>query len=349
MKHCGMDVHVKSTTMEILDGATGEVTRATLKTEREALHRWLVLQPRMRVVLEASTVSHWVADVVEAAGHEVVVVDSNRTKAVAVAGGYKKTDRLDAAMLAWLSSKDSVAPSHRPSAEIRRRRRHLVLRQRLVRSRGDLVRAVRSTLASEGLRVNSRKRRGFAQAVRSLAGIELMLPQVDGTLRAIEQLEDEIAQADQVLGREAERDPIVQQLQTAPGVGPVVATAYRVVVDDPRRFRHGRQVAAYLGLVPTVRQSGSSEHHLGPISKHGDAMMRSLLVEAAHSLLHRSRRPSQLRDWGVRLAARVGPKKAAVAIARKLSVVLWSMWRKGSAFRATGAKARASSEAVLRA
>jgi transposase len=342
MKHCGMDVHLKSTIAEILDGATGEVTRATLKTEPGALRAWLAREPRMRVVLEASTVSHWVADLVEAAGHEVVVVDPNRTKAIAVAGGYKKTDRLDAAMLAWLSSKDALAPSHRPSQETRRRHRQLLLRQRLVRSRGDLVRTARATLAGEGLRLHSRKTRGFAAGVRELADIAPLLPLLEGTLRAIEYLEEEIAKADKTLRQEAAADPIVQQLQTVPGVGPVVATAYRVVVEDPRRFRHGRQVAAYLGLVPTVSQSGAGKHRLGAISKHGDSMMRSLLVEAAHTLLRRNRRPSELRDWGTRLAARVGPKKAAVAVARKLSVVLWSMWRKGTTFRVTTAVAVAS-------
>jgi len=332
MKHCGMDVHAKSTTVEILDEATGEVTQHEFATERTAVYEWLSSRPRMQVVLEASTISHWIADVAEEAGHEVVVVDPNRTKAIAIAGGYKKTDRLDAAMLAWLSAKDVLTASHRPSVATRERRQSLILRQRLVRSRGDLVRSVRSVLASNGLRLARRAKR-FAEAVRVLPEFDTFAPELDGALRAIELLDEEIENADRRLATQAKEDAVVQLLQSAPGVGPVTATAFRVVIEEPWRFRSGRQVAAYLGLVPSVHQSGAGPARMGRISKHGDKMMRSLLVEAAHVLLQRCRQPSDLRAWGLRVSARVGKKKAAVAVARKLSVGLGAMWRKETAFR----------------
>lgn len=105
MKTCGMDVHVRTTTAEVIDTGTGVVDRTTIPTTRDALERWLRSTGPIRVVLEASTVSHWVADLVEALGHEVVVVDPMRTSAVAVAGGSKKTDGLDASTLAWLASR----------------------------------------------------------------------------------------------------------------------------------------------------------------------------------------------------------------------------------------------------
>lgn len=332
MKHCGMDVHSKSTTVEMLDTATGEVTRRVVRTEREALGKWLSREAQMRVVLEASTVSHWVAEVVEQFGHHVVVVDPNRTKAVAVAGGHKKTDRLDAATLAWLSSKDALVPSHRPSRETRERRRRLMLRHRLVRSRGDLVRAVRSALAAEGLGVRGRKARGFAEAVRALLGEDPLLGSLTPVLQAIDMFDARIAEADRQLQAETKEDPVVQRLMTVDGVGPVVATAYRLVIEEASRFRSGREAAAYVGLVPTVHNSGDPKNRLGRISKHGDKVLRSLLVEAAHSLLHRCHRPSDLRAWGLKVAAKVGAKKAAVAVARKLCVVMWAMWKKEKPF-----------------
>lgn len=335
MKHCGMDVHVKSTTVETLDATTGEVERKQVRTDRETLRRWLQNEPRMQVVLEAGTVSHWVADVVEAAGHDVIVVDPNHTKAIAVAGGHKKTDRLDAATLAWLSSKGAVKASHRPTVETRARRQELVLRQRIVRSRADLVRAVRSAMHADGMSLSGKRRQGFPDQVREkLGGVE-QESALAGALRSIEQLHDEAARLDAVLEQRSKDDEVVRRLMTVPGVGPVVANAYRVVIEDPSRFRHGRQVAAYLGLVPSVRQSGEATARLGSISKHGDKMMRSLLVEAAHSLLWRCRRPCELQAWGRALALRIGKRKAAVAVARKLAVMLWAIWKKGTTFHPT--------------
>src|SRR5689334_8767515 len=139
MRHCGMDVHLRSTTAEVLDLETGEVTRRVLRTERESLRSWLSREPPMRVVLESGASSHWVAEAVEQLGHEVIVVDPRRTSAVAVAGGCKKTDALDASTLAWLSSKDALVPSYRSSPAMREWRRLLTTRQRMVHSRGDLV------------------------------------------------------------------------------------------------------------------------------------------------------------------------------------------------------------------
>lgn len=332
MNHCGMDVHLRSTTVETLDDATGEVRRVVVRTEREALRAWLGATPRMRVVLEAGTLSHWVAELAENLGHEVVVVDPNRTKAVAVAGGYKKTDAVDAATLAWLSSKGAVAPSHRPGLQTRRQRKRLMLRQRLVRSRGDLVRAVRAALVAEGWVVRGRKSRGFAAAVRQL-GEAADVASLEGALRAIEELEEQIKEADGRLEAEAKADEVVGRLMSVDGIGPVVGMAYRLVVEDPRRFRSGRRVAAYVGLVPSVHNSGDAKNRLGRISKHGDPMVRYLLVEAAHSLLYRCRRPSELREWGLKVMARVGRKKAAVAVARKMCVLMWAIWRKGTTFK----------------
>lgn len=332
MKHCGMDVHLQSTTAEVLDPRTGEIRHRVVATERGALKRWLASEARMRVVLEAGRSSHWVAELAEECGHEVVVVDPNRTKAVAVAGGHKKTDRLDAATLAWLSTRDALVASHRARAEDRRRRRTLTLRQRLVRCRGDLVRAVRAALAAEGIRIRGSKPRGFSGAVKNVLADDATSGVLARVLEVIDVVEENIDECDRLVDREAESDPIVKLLMTADGVGPVVGSAFRVAVGTPERFRSGREVAAYFGLTPTVYNSGESQNRLGHISRHGDRLVRSLLVQAAHTMLGARRKPSDLRAWGMRTTARVGKKKAVVALARKLSVVLWAMWKHNRPF-----------------
>src|SRR5512133_959852 len=247
MKHCGMDVHLRSTTAQVLDPSTGAIASYKVRTHRHALSQWLGGLEKMHVVLEASTVSHWVAELVEELGHEVVVVDPNRTSAVAVAGGFKKTDALDAATLAWLSSKGAIVPSHRPSAELRARRRTLRLRNRLVRSRGDLIRTIRSLLAGQGFTLPA-ARALFALRVRSLDGA--VAAQFEPLLTLIESFDIRIREIDRQVEHEAKQDPVVRRLMTVDGIGPITATAFRVVVADPSRFKDARSVAAYMGLVP---------------------------------------------------------------------------------------------------
>lgn len=328
MRHCGMDVHLRSTTVETLDGETGEVTRRVLRTDREALRRWLSAEPAMRVVLESGASSHWVAEVIEELGHEVVVVDPRRTSAVAVAGGWKKTDALDARTLAWLSTKDALVPSYRSTPAMREWRRLITTRQRLVRSRGDLVRTVRSALAAQGIVLPIRRRATFITRLRE---IPEALP-LTGMIQLIESFDQHIAAANRDVAARAHADPVVRRLMTVDGVGPLVASAFRVVVEDVSRFHSGRQVAAYVGLTPAVYSSGSRER-LGSISKRGDKLLRTLLIEGALVLLNRTRKPSQLRDWGYQLRARVGHRKAAVAVARKLCAVLWAMWKRQNDFK----------------
>jgi len=312
----------------VLDPSTGAMEMVSIRTHRRALTEWLGDKEPMHVVLEASTVSHWVAELVEELGHEVVVVDPNRTSAVAVAGGYKKTDALDAATLAWLSSKGAIVASHRPSAELRARRRTLRLRNRLVRSRGDLVRTIRSLLAGQGYTL-PRWRGLFTNRVRALGPVAV---QFEPLLTLIESFDIRIREIDRQLEHEAKQDAIVRRLMTVDGVGPITATAFRVVIADPHRFKDARSVGAYVGLVPAVYSSGSAER-VGHITCRGDRLLRAYLVEAAQSLLHACKKGSELRAWGLAVAARVGTRKAVVAVARKYCSIMWSMWMKETDFR----------------
>ena len=207
-------------------------------------------------------------------------------------------------------------------------RRLLTTRQRMVHSRGDLVRTVRSALAAQGIVLPIRRSTTFVGRVRDLPEA---LP-LAHLLHLIEAFDEEIATANREVLDRANADPIVQRLMTVDGVGPLVASAFRVVIEDAGRFRNGRQVAAYVGLTPSVHNSGGRER-LGSITKRGDKLLRTLLIEAAQVLLHRSRKPSRLKDWGLQLRARIGTNKAAVAVARKLCAVMWAMWKRETNFK----------------
>jgi transposase len=151
-------------------------------------------------------------------------------------------------------------------------------------------------------------------------------------LLAWQALREQIAVLDrQVLAR-AKADVVARRLMTAPGVGAVVALAYTAVIDDPTRFKRSSSVGAYVGLTPKRHQSGE-EDWTGHISRCGDGLLRAYLFEAAAVLLHRHPRACALKSWGLALAKRVGMRRAKVAVARKLAVLLHTLWRRGEDFR----------------
>jgi transposase len=161
----------------------------------------------------------------------------------------------------------------------------------------------------------------------------LLGPGIEALLTALESVSQQVRALDRLLSREARHDPVCRNvLMTAPGVGTVTALAFKAIVDDPGRFRHGTEVAAYLGLVPRRSQSGEVDH-MGRISRCGDAMLRGYLFEAATVALSRVRRESPLTSWARALAKRAGQGKARVALARKLAVILFTMWKTNQPFR----------------
>ncbi len=155
---------------------------------------------------------------------------------------------------------------------------------------------------------------------------------IEPNLRTLEAAMEQLAVYDRAVLKQARDDATVRLLMTAPGVGPVVALAYVTGVEDPHRFRSSATVAAYFGMTPKRYQSGEVDL-AGRISKCGDAMVRGLLYEAAKVLLSRSCRPSAIKSWGQSLARRVGAKKATMAVARKLAVVLHRMWITNQTFQ----------------
>jgi transposase len=216
-------------------------------------------------------------------------------------------------------------------------------RRRLVRTEVDLANQIRGILRTFGLALPpGGGGRRFEAAVRERTPAHPGLsPIVLPLLEAWRAVRDRVAVLDRAALAAARRDRRCRLLMTAPGVGAITALTYVGTVEDPGLFKGSRAVGAWLGLTPSRYQSGEIDVS-GRISRCGDPLLRTYLYEAANQVLTRSRADSALRRWGLTLKAKVGHRKAVVAVARKLAVILHAMWAKGEAFRAEPALAEAA-------
>ncbi len=333
MEHCGIDVAMKSSSVCITDGRGVVVLEQSVTTDEAGLRGVLGGRRRMRCVLEAGPLAEWLAQMIEGLGHEAVVIDAR--KARGVIRTKKKTDRLDARNLAKMGRTGWYTAVHRKSAQARAMRTFLQARQGLVQTALAQGSRIRGLLRAHGIKLGQVKESQFGVEVRRLArqkGKDLWLmlePLVEvrrQALRASEQMRRQVV-------RQAAAEPVSRCLMTVPGVGPLTATAYVATIDDPRRFRSSDQVPAYIGLVPSVEQSGELEVH-GHITKEGDGLLRGYLVEAAHVLLTRKRGTCRLKKWGLKLAKKKGHGKARVAVARKLAALLHHLWITDTTYKA---------------
>jgi transposase len=243
-----------------------------------------------------------------------------------------KTDRRDVAALAEANRRGWYRRAYRRSAPQRLLQQRLRVRRQLVAARTGVISVARAVLRQQGWRLGSGKSETVGPRLAALA----VPPQVRAILAPLErmltQLTTEIAAVEADCAAATAADPVVARLQTVPGVGPVVAMTFRAFVDDVSRFRQAGQVSAAIGLVP--REDSSAERrHRGHITKAGPSELRSLLVQAAWAC-QQSKKSGTLRAWWTALAARRGRRIAIVALARRLSRILWAIWRDGTRFDA---------------
>lgn len=330
MYYCGLDLGKKSSHFCVMNENRKVIDSGQVRNRIVDLINTFGALPPMRIVIEASSKAFWIADRLEEMGHEVIVVDPGRTKAIGAA--RIKHDKLDAKVLAELCAAGLLARVDRPTEEQRLNRLVVVSRDGLVKSRVKLVNMVRSILDSEGIELKKCSTESFVGAVVEIAEElpEAMWKAIEPVLNGIHMLSEQVDDCDKQLEESVADDPDVKRLKTTPGVGTVVAACFLCAVRDPNRFDSGRQVGAYLGLVPSLYQSGKTNRR-GRITKHGNKQARWALCIAANSLL-RTRRPTALREWGRALVERIGRKKAVVAIARKLASVMWSMLKNDTDF-----------------
>jgi len=330
----GLDLGDQYSAVYILDAEGECVEIGRVRTTPAALRRRFAGMSRARVVLEAGTHSPWVSRVVAALGHETIV--ANPRKLRAIYDNDDKADQVDAEYLARVGRADPKllwGIQHRgeqAQADL------AVVRARdaLVRTRTLLINHARGVVKAVGGRLPKGSAEAFARKARAHVPPALE-PALAPVFQHLEQLTQQIRMYDRQLEQLcAESYPETTLLRQVGGVGPVTALAYVLVLEDPARFRRGRSVGAYLGLRPRRSQSGEREPQLR-ITKAGHPFLRRLVVQAAHYILGPHGPDCDLRRYGERIAARGGKsakKRAVVAVARKLAVLLHHLWLTGEVY-----------------
>ena len=326
MNYGAIDLHAQSTWIRIVEPDGTSVLERKIPTSREALTAAFRDQPRARILIESGTESEWVAQTIEAWGHEVVVASPSYALMYGHRNPQIKTDRRDVIALAEACRHGIYRAAHRVSHEQRQRRRALRVREQLVRARTQLINLVRAQLRQEGYRVPRCASETMPRRYAALALPEVMRTALAPALTTITMLTEQIVAADTALMDVAAADPVVQRLMTAPGVGVITGLTYRAVLDDVHRFTDARGVAAYLGLVPREDSSGT-RHRKGTITKAGPNQLRVLLIQASWVVWRHRTGGGALHAWVERLAARRGKRIAVVALARRLGRILYAMWR----------------------
>jgi len=333
-------------------GLAGEtLAEGQLRTTQEDVREFFQALTAARVVMEVGTHSAWVQDVITEWGHEVLVANprlmegSKRRK--------RKSDRIDAHKLARLGRVDpqSLYPIRHRSREVRQDLVVLRARDALVSVRTELINTARGLVKSMGTRLPRCSSPSFADKVKDAIPVEVreaLLPLV----QLVETVNDCVARYDQKI-EELSREKYghTTLLRQVKGVGPITSLAYVLTLEDPQRFSSSREVGPYLGLVPKQEDSGDSQPQLG-ISKTGDRMLRRLLVGSSQYMLGAFGPDSDLRRYGLRLCERGGKnakKRAVVAVARKLAVLLHHLWVTGDVYEPlhhTGAETRTAQAAA---
>jgi transposase len=323
----GLDLGDKHSHLCVLDESGECVEQARLTMTPQALSKRFEGCAPCRVALEVGTHSPWVSRVLEACGHEVLVANARKLRFIT--RSENKEDRLDAEMLARVARMDPrlLYPIQHRSRQAQQDLALLRSRDALVRSRTSLVTHVRGSVKSFGARLRSCSARSFHKQAPSQIPDELR-PALRPILETIGVLTRRIQRYDKRIEALAERYPETMLLRQVGGVGPITAACYVLTLEDPQRFGNSRRVGAYLGLRPRRNQSGKRDPELR-ITKCGDRDLRRLLVQAAHYILGPFGADCDLRRWGLALAGRGmknAKKRAVVAVARKLAVLLHRLW-----------------------
>jgi len=334
MLSIGLDVSDRKTHFHVLSPEGKSLRSGAISTNPRRLRAFLSGFRPSRVAFEVGAHSPWMEEISQDLGHETIVANPRRVKLISQ--NTRKTDRADALFLAQLARVDPklLAPIKHVSRQTRADRALLEARDALVRMRSSLVAHCRGVVKPFGVRLPSSSPESFPHKALGSVPEDLqpvLVPLLDlvGILNEfIKDFEREIE------GVGKERYPQVEVLRQIHGVGLLTATAFVLKVEDPDRFPIGRKVASYFGLVPRLDQSGERNPQLG-ITKTGDDLVRRLLVQAAHYILGPFGQDSDIRRYGEKILRRGGvgaKKKAVIALARKLAVVMLHLMRTGEEY-----------------
>ncbi len=339
----GCDLGDRKSHICALDGDGEVLERCTVKTTKGGFSRFFAMDAPACVVIEAGTHSPWVSALLKTLGHQVVV--ANPRKVRLISHSKSKSDRADAELLARLARVDTklLSPIQHRGARASEDLAIVRARSELVETRTKLVNHVRGAMKSQGERLPGCTAASFAKKNEELLP-ETMSPALAPVLTVIEAVTKEIKALDKKIEEELpERYPEIVALRQVNGVGPLTALTFMLTLGDPARFEKSRQVGAYLGLRPGRSQSGNADPELH-ITKAGDRYLRSLLVNCAQYILGPFGKDSELRRWGLEMAARGNKnakKRAVVAVARRLAVLLHRLWVTGEVYEPLGYTHRA--------
>jgi transposase len=333
----GIDLGDKQSKYCVLDLAGNPVGDGAVATTPAALRLLFSAKARMRIALEVGTHSPWSSRLLEELGHEVIVANPRKLRLITESDA--KNDHADAALLARLAyaGPDLLSPVKHRSAQVQNDLAVVRARDVAVTARARMVTAVRGIVKSTGDRLKVCSTGAFASKALADCPESLRLALLP-LLRVIQQLTAEIRLYDRMVTKKAkEVYPDTAAILTIPGVGPLTAlTLVLLLNNDKRRFLRSRDLGCYFGLCPKQQDSGQHVSQLG-ITKAGDTLMRKLAVQCAHFMLGRFGKDSALRRWGLSLALRGGrnaKKRAVVAVARKLVILMHRLWITQEAFDA---------------
>ena len=331
--YVGMDVSLKETSICVVDGNGAIVSEGTVISEPAVIAEFIEAKAgsAVRIGLETGPTATWLWHELRALGLAVICIDARHAKA-ALSLQINESDRNDAVGLARIMQAGWYREVEVKSLPCHEVRAILKSRAQLVKIKRDLENQIRGLLKNLGLRIGKAYGKVFRHRVEELVGDQSLLGEAVGPLLAVrESLIRQIVALHRKLLVLAQDNAESRRFMTVPGVGPITALALVTAIDDPTRFARSRSVGAYFGLTPRRHASGEVDWS-GRISKCGDRMVRSYLFEAAGVLLTRVPQWCALKAWGHRLWKRIGFKKAKVAVARKLAVILHRMWRDGTDF-----------------
>ena len=331
--YVGIDASLECSSVCVVDGSGKIVREDKIASEPEALMAWFgwIGFKAARIGLEAGPLSQWLYAGLREAGLAVELLETRHVR-TALETMPVKSDRNDARGIAQLMRLGWFRPVHCKSIAAQEMRALLTARKLIQGKLFDVEMSLRGILRGFGLKVGTTTPRRFAGRINELVAGHATLEVVAAALlSAHEVLLREFNGFEKRLRTMARLDARTRLLMSAPGVGPIVALTYVSAIDDPARFRSSKAVGPHFGLTPRKYQSGEIDRS-GRISKIGDAAVRTALYQAAHVMLVRPVKGSGLKSWAMKLARRAGMKKAKVALARKLAVILHRMWVDGTSF-----------------
>jgi transposase len=339
MDYGAIDLHKKESQVRIVTDS-GEIVDQRIVTARDRFTQVFWGRPRMRILVEASTESEWVAQHLEQLGHEVIVADPNYAPMYGHRSRRIKTDRRDVVALTEACQHGTYRPAHRRSARQHEVQCQLNVRAELTAARSRAISLARAITRAAGLRIRSGEAETFLTRLAALELSASMTTTLAPLCREIEVLNDELVRADEHFVTMVADDPTVKRLTTVPGIGPITASAFVAALDVADRFERAGQVTSYLGLVPQEYSSGERQRR-GHLLRSAHPQLQSLLVQAA---LRMSRstdpRTATLRAWAEAIGRRRGKKIAMVALARRLARILFAMWRDQTDYQPKGFRVR---------